>query len=100
MIVIDGLDECLDIRSQECLLSIIHKAISQSTGEDELTDSKAKVNLAMPFEFLICSRPEPRIRNAFNHQAFCTMVARNDLGEAFESGKDISRYLRKEFNRI
>ncbi|KIK69252.1 hypothetical protein GYMLUDRAFT_35321 [Collybiopsis luxurians FD-317 M1] len=84
LIVIDGLDECLDIASQERLLAIIREAESSSM---------------LPFQFLICSRPEPRIRNAFNHKHFRTMVARCDLGEAFESGKDITRYLRKEFKR-
>ncbi|KIK61908.1 hypothetical protein GYMLUDRAFT_165577 [Collybiopsis luxurians FD-317 M1] len=55
LIVIDGLDECIDIASQERLLSIIREAKSGSM---------------VPFKFLICSRPEPRIRNAFNHQVF------------------------------
>ncbi|KIK61935.1 hypothetical protein GYMLUDRAFT_142412, partial [Collybiopsis luxurians FD-317 M1] len=85
LIVIDGLDECVDIPSQERLLSIIRKAKSGST---------------VPFKFLICSRPEPRTRDVFNHQDFRTMVVRSDLGSAFESGNDIARYLREEFNKI
>ncbi|KIK61993.1 hypothetical protein GYMLUDRAFT_42422 [Collybiopsis luxurians FD-317 M1] len=85
LIVIDGLDECIDIASQERLLSIIRKAKSHSM---------------LPFKFLICSRPEPRIRNAFNHLDFRTIVARSDLGEAFESRMDLTKYLREEFNRI
>ncbi|KIK53220.1 hypothetical protein GYMLUDRAFT_49543 [Collybiopsis luxurians FD-317 M1] len=85
LIVIDGLDECVDIASQERLLSIIYKATSSSR---------------LPFEFLICSRPEPRIRKAFDHQGFHTMVARCDLGDAFEPGKDIAKYLHEEFNKI
>ncbi|KIK61953.1 hypothetical protein GYMLUDRAFT_42372 [Collybiopsis luxurians FD-317 M1] len=85
LIVIDGLDECVDIASQERLLSIIREA---------------KFGSMVPYKFLICSRPEPRICNAFNHQNFYAMVARSDLGEAFESGKDISKYLCKEFDRI
>ncbi|KIK61960.1 hypothetical protein GYMLUDRAFT_42386 [Collybiopsis luxurians FD-317 M1] len=99
LIVIDGLDECLDIASQERLLSIIRKAKSGSICEDEST-GEAKTRLILPFEFLICSRPEPRIRNAFNHQDFRTIVARCDLGDAFESGKDIARYFSEEFSRI
>ncbi|KIK61998.1 hypothetical protein GYMLUDRAFT_42428 [Collybiopsis luxurians FD-317 M1] len=85
LIVIDGLDECIDIASQERLLSIIREAILSSM---------------LPFRFLICSRPEPRICNAFSHLDFRSMIARIDLGEAFESGKDIARYLGNEFNRI
>ncbi|KIK51961.1 hypothetical protein GYMLUDRAFT_979790, partial [Collybiopsis luxurians FD-317 M1] len=85
LIVIDGLDECLDIVSQERLLSIIRTA---------------RLSSMLPFKFLICSRPEPRIRNAFNHQDFRTMVTRCDLGDAFESGKDIAKYFREELNKI
>ncbi|KIK61949.1 hypothetical protein GYMLUDRAFT_198769 [Collybiopsis luxurians FD-317 M1] len=85
LIVVDGLDECIDISSQERLLSIVREA---------------ELGSMVPFKFLICSRPEPRIRNAFNHQDLRTMVARCDLGDAFESGKDIAKYLRNEFNRI
>ncbi|KIK61985.1 hypothetical protein GYMLUDRAFT_165432, partial [Collybiopsis luxurians FD-317 M1] len=85
LIVIDGLDECVDIPSQERLLSIIREAKSGSI---------------VPFKFLICSRPEPRIRNAFNHLDFRTMVACSDLGEEFESNTDLARYLRDGFDKI
>ncbi|KIK61945.1 hypothetical protein GYMLUDRAFT_145432, partial [Collybiopsis luxurians FD-317 M1] len=85
LIVIDGLDECVDISSQERLLSII---------------CEAKLGSMVPFKFLICSRPEPRICNAFNHQDFHTLVTRSDLGEAFQSSNDIAKYLCKEFDRI
>ncbi|KAE9405846.1 hypothetical protein BT96DRAFT_852364, partial [Gymnopus androsaceus JB14] len=80
LIVIDGLDECIDIASQEHLLSIIRQAKTATPP--------------LPFKFLICSRPEPRIRNAFSHQDFHSILGRNDIGESFESGKDISNYLR------
>ncbi|KIK50785.1 hypothetical protein GYMLUDRAFT_182283, partial [Collybiopsis luxurians FD-317 M1] len=56
--------------------------------------------LMLPFKFLICSRPEPRIRNVFGQQSFRTIVTRCDLGEAFESGKDIAKYLRERFEKI
>ncbi|KAF5384575.1 hypothetical protein D9757_007502 [Collybiopsis confluens] len=85
LIVIDGLDECIDIPSQERLLSIIRDA---------------KTNSTVPFEFLICSRPEPRIRNAFDYEGFRSLLARNDLGESFESGKDMTRYFCQEFSKI
>ncbi|KIK61983.1 hypothetical protein GYMLUDRAFT_243130 [Collybiopsis luxurians FD-317 M1] len=99
LIVIDGLDECLDIASQERLLSIICEAKSESTCEDEST-CEAESSLMLPFEFLICSRPEPRLRNAFNHKDLRTMVARCELGDAFEPGKDIARYLCQELTSI
>ncbi|KAE9402625.1 hypothetical protein BT96DRAFT_544217 [Gymnopus androsaceus JB14] len=90
LIVIDGLDECIDIASQERLLSLIRKA----------TSAKATSATQFPFKFLICSRPEPRIRNAFSHQDFYSILDCTDIGESFESGKDIAKYLRHEFGRI
>ncbi|KAE9405870.1 hypothetical protein BT96DRAFT_307148 [Gymnopus androsaceus JB14] len=86
LIVIDGLDECIDIASQERLLSIIRQAKTATPP--------------LPFEFLICSRPEPRIRNAFRHQDFHFILDCTDIGESFESGKDIARFLRHEFRKI
>ncbi|KAJ3791997.1 hypothetical protein GGU11DRAFT_595812 [Lentinula aff. detonsa] len=88
LIIIDGLDECLEIASQERLLSII-------------LQSKTSTDPPFPFDFLICSRPEPRIRNAFRHPDFLPIQECNDLGgESFESGKDIAVYLRDGFSRI
>ncbi|KAE9410691.1 hypothetical protein BT96DRAFT_1052765 [Gymnopus androsaceus JB14] len=86
LIVIDGLDECIDIASQERLLSIIRQAKTATPP--------------LPFEFLICSRPEPRIRNALTHQDFRCILDCTDIGESFESGKDIASYLGHEFSRI
>ncbi|KAJ3874268.1 hypothetical protein F5051DRAFT_431484 [Lentinula edodes] len=86
LIVIDGLDECLDIASQERLLSIIRQSKTSTPP--------------LPFHFLICSRPEPRIRNAFSHPGFRLILDCNDLGDSFEFGKDIANYFRDEFGRI
>ncbi|KAE9396000.1 hypothetical protein BT96DRAFT_997166 [Gymnopus androsaceus JB14] len=86
LIVIDGLDECIDIASQKRLLSIIRKAKTAAPP--------------LPFKFLICSRPEPRIRNAFSHQDFHSILGCSDIGESFESGKDIFKYFRHEFGRV
>ncbi|KAE9405879.1 hypothetical protein BT96DRAFT_915834 [Gymnopus androsaceus JB14] len=86
LIVIDGLDECVDIASQERLLSIIRKAKTATPS--------------LPFKFLICSRPEPPIGNAFRHQDFHPILDCTDIGESFESGKDIARFLQHEFSKI
>ncbi|KAF9071551.1 hypothetical protein BDP27DRAFT_1446262 [Rhodocollybia butyracea] len=86
LIVIDGLDECVDISSQERLLTIIREA---KTGSNPL-----------PVDFLICCRPEPRIRNAFNHWSFHTILNRIELCDNFESKSDIALYLRNEFQRL
>ncbi|KAE9405791.1 hypothetical protein BT96DRAFT_305248 [Gymnopus androsaceus JB14] len=86
LIVIDGLDECIDIASQERLLSIIRKAKSATPP--------------LPFKFLICSRPEPCIRNAFSHRAFHRILDCTDIGESFESSKDIAEFFRHGFDKI
>ncbi|KAE9396780.1 hypothetical protein BT96DRAFT_884510 [Gymnopus androsaceus JB14] len=86
LIIIDGLDECIDIPSQERLLSIIRQAKSATPP--------------LPFEFLICSRPEPRIRNAFSHHEFRSILGCDDIGESFESAKDIFKYLKHDFGRV
>ncbi|KAF9069520.1 hypothetical protein BDP27DRAFT_1265006 [Rhodocollybia butyracea] len=88
LIVIDGLDECIDIASQERLLSIIRQAKS------------ADVQPPFPFEFLICSRPEPRIQNAFRHEQFHLILDCTELGDSFQSGVDIAKYLKDEFSMI
>lgn len=89
LIVIDGLDECTKIPSQQCLLSIIRQIKTPTSP------------LHLPFKFLICSRPEPRIRSAFSHPDFCSVLNRADLGdEKFESGKDITTLLRHGFGAI
>ncbi|KAE9404750.1 hypothetical protein BT96DRAFT_955525 [Gymnopus androsaceus JB14] len=70
LIVIDGLDECIDIGFQERLLSIIRKA-----------------KTATP--------PLP-----FNHRAFHRILDCTDIGESFESGKDIAKFFRHGFRKI
>ncbi|KAF9078083.1 hypothetical protein BDP27DRAFT_1202034, partial [Rhodocollybia butyracea] len=84
LIVIDGLDECTDVKSQERLLCILREATTKS-------------GLSFPFQFLICSRPEPRIRSAFIHPNFYSVV---DSAGITEGREDIAMYLRDEFSNI
>ncbi|KAF9074263.1 hypothetical protein BDP27DRAFT_1317559 [Rhodocollybia butyracea] len=86
LIVIDGLDECVDIASQERLLFISRQAES--------------VQPPLPFEFLICSRPEPRIRNAFKHEQFHSILDCTELGNSIPAGLDIAKYLKDGFSII
>ncbi|KAK1235654.1 hypothetical protein PQX77_001114, partial [Marasmius sp. AFHP31] len=89
LIVIDGLDECMggaDATSpgqaQETLLSIIHKATS--------TESP------LPLQFMIFSRPEPRIRNFFqNIPASHKSVDMRKFRAQADS--DVRKYLQKKF---
>ncbi|KAF9078159.1 hypothetical protein BDP27DRAFT_1310891 [Rhodocollybia butyracea] len=86
LIVIDGLDECIDIISQERLLSILKQLKTSSNP--------------LPIEFLICCRPEPRILHTFNDFDFHTVLDRIELCDNFESDSDIAHYLQDEFQRI
>ncbi|KAI3614946.1 nwd2 [Moniliophthora roreri] len=91
LIVVDGLDECVDPRSQERFLASIRYAIAFPTP--------------FPFIFLICSRPEPQIRNGFDSTDFTTSLKRlvisdttiRFLGFASEADCDIEKYLKDEF---
>ncbi|ESK86876.1 nwd2 [Moniliophthora roreri MCA 2997] len=62
LIVIDGLNECVDPESQERFLEAIGYAIAFPAP--------------FPFIFLICSRPEPQIRNGFDNPDFITSLKR------------------------
>ncbi|KIK54752.1 hypothetical protein GYMLUDRAFT_893787 [Collybiopsis luxurians FD-317 M1] len=87
LIVIDGLDECRDIPSQQRLLSIIRQAKTDKAS--------------LPFEFLICSRPEPPIRDAFRDQGYSSILRSIEVGgRDYESHKDIAQYFREGFNEI
>lgn len=86
LIVIDGLDECIDIGSQERLLSILKQLKTSSNP--------------LPIEFLICCRPEPRILHTFNDFDLHTVLDRIELSDNFESDSDIAHYLQDEFQRI
>ncbi|KAL0568444.1 hypothetical protein V5O48_013543 [Marasmius crinis-equi] len=52
LIVIDGLDECEGVGMQKRVLSIISDALRDPKG--------------LPLEFMICSRPEPSIKEFFS----------------------------------
>ncbi|KAI3609273.1 cytoplasmic 1 [Moniliophthora roreri] len=84
-VVIDGLDECLDIPSQERLLAMIRQVISIP---------------ACPLIFLIHSRPEPHILREFQHKAYTSVLGRLDIGDSEESSRDITIYLRHRFYEL
>ncbi|ESK86205.1 nwd2 [Moniliophthora roreri MCA 2997] len=83
LIVVDGLDECVYIPSQERLLMIIGGAIAFSAS--------------FPFIFLICSRPEPTIVDGFDDAGFASNLKRLSISYAY---KDIQKYLVEEFARL
>ncbi|ESK80979.1 nwd2 [Moniliophthora roreri MCA 2997] len=84
VLVIDGLDECDKGQTQQRVLYIFAKALLE----------------VMPFRILICSRPEPAIRDAFNTDGFRAYLCRVALDDSSSSFWDIEIFLKSEFERI
>ncbi|KAF9261207.1 hypothetical protein L218DRAFT_1047176, partial [Marasmius fiardii PR-910] len=84
LIIIDGVDECIEIQSQKRLLKMI-QAITPT----------------LPLDFLIFSRPEPHISHIFHHQSFTPTPFCLNLGDFAESvQEDIKTYLHHQFAHI
>ncbi|ESK82249.1 nwd2 [Moniliophthora roreri MCA 2997] len=84
VLVIDGLDECDKGQTQQRVLYIFAKALLE----------------VIPFRILICSRPEPAIRDAFNTDRFRAYLCRVALDATFRPTRDIEIFLSSEFERI
>ncbi|KAK1234926.1 hypothetical protein PQX77_001861 [Marasmius sp. AFHP31] len=82
LVIIDGVDECINVESQIRLLEMI-KASSAT----------------LPLDFLIFSRPEPDITRVFRHESFIPAPHIMSLAD-FAVRDDIEKYLRKEFDRL
>ncbi|KAJ7464087.1 hypothetical protein FB451DRAFT_454223 [Mycena latifolia] len=85
LVIIDGLDECQGKAIQSRIVKILFQIAADN-------------NLAILF--LICSRPEPHIREAFESLPPDARFRRLVLDEAFNPGLDILRYLRDSFSEI
>ncbi|KAJ8074723.1 hypothetical protein PM082_022166 [Marasmius tenuissimus] len=87
VVIIDGLDECgPDDENQQRILSTIA--------------SLYRVSPSSPLQFLICSRPESTIREAFEGEPLCLLTKRITLNESFSPNSDIEFYYRHEFKKI
>ncbi|ESK94146.1 nwd2 [Moniliophthora roreri MCA 2997] len=84
LIVIDGLDECKGSREQQHILSLLATVLPKQ----------------IHLRFLICSRPEPHIREVFDVDAFRPYLRRIALDETFHPCCDIATFLDSEFGRI
>jgi len=85
VIVIDGLDECLDHDERTILLH----AISGAAGQD-----------SMLLKFLITSRPEVPIARVFNTTPVVEVSARHSLDDEPESIEDVEYFLSAKFDEI
>ncbi|KAJ8095395.1 hypothetical protein PM082_023165 [Marasmius tenuissimus] len=85
IVIIDGLDECGDEYTQLRILSIIRDAVRQAPR--------------FPLRFLICSRPESWIREAFTSEPFRGLLKVLQLDES-SAAEDITKYFRHHFSDI
>ncbi|ESK81538.1 nwd2 [Moniliophthora roreri MCA 2997] len=85
LVIIDGLDECVEFSSQGRLLAMIREAYTYVP--------------ATPFRliFIVCSRPELLIRHGFAHQGFAPILSRIEINASGQSNKDITAYLFDQF---
>ncbi|KAF9259162.1 hypothetical protein L218DRAFT_1059889 [Marasmius fiardii PR-910] len=86
LVVIDGLDECNGGELQTRVLSIIAKALNSQTG--------------LPLQFLICSRPEPTIKEFFDSKTFHPYLRCYFLHDDYSAREDIKAFLSDGFNTI
>ncbi|KAJ8084657.1 hypothetical protein PM082_003432 [Marasmius tenuissimus] len=82
LVIIDGVDECIDVTSQKRLLETIRASTP-----------------SLPLDFLIFSRPEPHIARVLRHESFVPAPYTMSLGD-YTVRDDIERFLRKEFDRL
>ncbi|KIL55684.1 hypothetical protein M378DRAFT_173426 [Amanita muscaria Koide BX008] len=83
VIIIDGLDECSDVKLQERILKII---------------GNAATNARFPLRFVISSRPEANIQDFFDQ--FQSPTLQIDLANVDDAFRDIETHLTSEFARI
>ncbi|KAF9262018.1 hypothetical protein L218DRAFT_834528, partial [Marasmius fiardii PR-910] len=85
LVIIDGLDECGDSKTQQRILSIIF--------------STYKEPFHSPLRFLICSRPESWIQEFFQSRMH-NLTKHIKLDDKLQAQYDIELYFRKHFQDI
>jgi hypothetical protein len=84
LVVIDGLDECSGNADQHHILNDIRKLL----------------NRGVPLRFLIVSRPESQLREAFHDPALRQLTLEIPLYGDYRSREEVRDYLQYEFSRI
>ena len=85
LVIIDGLDECHDRKTQQSILQLLCETITVHK---------------LPLRFLIGSRPESHIRTSFDQESLRTITHRVVLDESFNPGRDIQVFLQDGFAKI
>jgi hypothetical protein len=85
VIVLDGLDECSDPESQRYILKVLLNSVS---------------NHSIPFSFILASRPEQHIREAFDGKPLSSLTTRLVLDDKYHPDVDIRTFLQSKFQDI
>ncbi|KDR67797.1 hypothetical protein GALMADRAFT_1062229 [Galerina marginata CBS 339.88] len=85
LIIIDGLDECGDGHTQRYILETLSSSLQ---------------NYTIPLIFLIASRPEQEIRDAFNDDKMDSLTRRLVLDDHYLPDADIQLFLESKFEAI
>ena len=85
LVIIDGLDECYDITTQQSILQLLCESITIHK---------------LPLRFLIGSRPESHIRDSFDQASLYTITRRVVLDGTFDPRRDIRVFLQDGFAKI
>ena len=85
LVIIDGLDECGTSNTQRLVLDVLLKAANQ---------------LTVPLCFLVASRPDPLIRDAFNEHELNATTTRIVLDDTYKPDRDIRRFIKAKFEDI
>ncbi|KAK1229038.1 hypothetical protein PQX77_007918 [Marasmius sp. AFHP31] len=86
LVIIDGLDECGDERTQQRILYMIRSAFGSSSYS--------------PLRFLICSRPEAWLQEVFAADPLSRLLKSILLNNDFRPVADIMKYYRHQFREI
>ncbi|KAK1236443.1 hypothetical protein PQX77_000324 [Marasmius sp. AFHP31] len=86
IVIIDGSDECSDDRTQLRILDMIRDAVHRTPH--------------FPLRFLICSRPEAWIQEAFATEPFRQLSNVIWLDDTYRPAEDFDRFYRYHFGRI
>ncbi|KIM44198.1 hypothetical protein M413DRAFT_25649 [Hebeloma cylindrosporum] len=85
LILIDGLDECLDKDAQTNLIQLLSSSVAQ---------------YQLPLKFLLASRPELHIKSAISSASKRSTISHLELNDDFAPDEDIRLFLTDEFHEI
>jgi hypothetical protein len=85
LVLIDGLDECLDQHAQTNLIQLFSSSVAR---------------YQLPLKFLLVSRPEAHIKSAVALASEQSTISRLELNNDFLPDEDIHRFLTDTFHEI